>query len=248
MGCAQMLSRGQNQCSNSSPKPPGFTAPQTTKPPSPGGRAMQAGHHCPLQHWELKGARVSMVTTQNPDGQMTHHTTKRAVEDAIIDANKFKYSQSTATPRMQPSCIADFGYTGNTPVAEAVLNGTYIAPPDCDPVLQDFLVHCKRPPGIPVDTCPRHITTSEHCNGWKKAKEHTQAGRSKITFAMFKANTLNPDLAAVDASFRNIGYATGFAFDRWKTGINCMLLKKRNIYLVNKLRTILLLEADSGMN
>ena len=65
---------------------------------------------------------------------------------------------------------------------------------------------------------------------------------------MFKANALDPDLAAVDASFRNIGYASGFAFDRWKTGINCMLLKKTNNYLVNKLRTILLLEADSGMN
>ena len=79
---------------------------------------------------KLKGARVSMVTTQNPDGQMTHHTTKRAVEDAIIDANKFKYSQSTDTPPMQPSFVAEFGYTGNTPAAEAVLNGTVnLCPP-----------------------------------------------------------------------------------------------------------------------
>ena len=75
---------------------------------------------------KLKGAGVSMVTTQNPDGQMTHHTTKRAVENAIIDANKFKYSQSTETPPMQPYFVADFGYTGNTPAAEAVLNGTYV--------------------------------------------------------------------------------------------------------------------------
>ena len=71
---------------------------------------------------------------------------------------------------------------------------------------------------------------------------------SGLTFAMFKANALDPDLAAVDASFRNIGYASGFAFDHWKTGINCMLLKKTNNYLVNNLRTILLLEANSGMN
>ena len=86
-----------------------------------------------------------MVTTQNPDGQMTHHTTKRAVDDAIIDANKFKYSQSTDTPPMQPSFVADFGYTGNTPAAEAVLNGTYIPPPDCDPVLSDFFGPLQTP-------------------------------------------------------------------------------------------------------
>jgi hypothetical protein len=82
----------------------------------------------------------------------------------------------------------------------------------------------------------------------EKAREHTQAGCSKITFAMFKANALDPDLAAVNASFHNIGHASSSAFDRWKTGINCMLLKKTNNYLVNKLRTTLLLEADSGMN
>jgi hypothetical protein len=82
----------------------------------------------------------------------------------------------------------------------------------------------------------------------QKAREHTQASHSKLTFAMFKANALDPNLTAVDASFRNIGYASGVAFDRWKTGINCMLLKKTNnylVYLVNKLRTILLL---AGMN
>ena len=65
---------------------------------------------------------------------------------------------------------------------------------------------------------------------------------------MFKANSLDQDVAAVDASFRNIGYATGFVYDRWRTGINCMLMKKANSHWVDKLRTILLLEVDSGMN
>jgi hypothetical protein len=70
---------------------------------------------------KLKGAGVSMVTTQISDGQVTH---QRAVEDAIINANKFKYSQSTDTAPMQPSFVADFGYTGNTAATEAVLNGS----------------------------------------------------------------------------------------------------------------------------
>jgi hypothetical protein len=52
---------------------------------------------------------------------------------------------------------------------------------------------------------------------------------------MFKANSLDPDVAAVDASFRNIGYATGFVYDRWRAGINCMLMKKANSYWVDKL-------------
>jgi hypothetical protein len=66
---------------------------------------------------------------------------------------------------MQPSFVAGFGYTGNTPATEAVLNGSYVSPLDCDPVLCDFLAHCKRPPGIPTDTCPWHVDTSKHCSG-----------------------------------------------------------------------------------
>jgi hypothetical protein len=108
-------------------------------------------------------------------------------------------------------------------------------PPECDPVLKDFLAQCKRMPEIPNECCPHHINTLEHCQAWKKAREHTQARQSGFTFAKFKANSLDPDVAAVDASFRNIGYAAGFVYDRWRTGINCMLMKKANSYGVDKL-------------
>jgi hypothetical protein len=70
---------------------------------------------------------------------------------------------------MQPYFVNDFGYDGNTPAVEAVLDGTYISPPECDPVLKDFLAHCKRLPEIPTECCPRHTDTNEHCKSWKKA-------------------------------------------------------------------------------
>ena len=46
----------------------------------------------------------------------------------------------------------------------------------------------------------------------------------------------------------NIPYATGLAPTRWKSGINVMIEKKKGDFRVNKLRTILLFEADFNQN
>ena len=194
---------------------------------------------------KLTSGGVNMVI--DLDGKTC--TDKTSVEAATITANKNKYSQCLHTPPMQPSIVRDFGFDGNTPAADAVLDGTYDPPSDIDPTLQTFLQHCKRPPSVPPDPpCPRYVTTKDHIQAWRKAKEWTQAGISGLHFGMFKANALDPDLAALDASSRNISYATGFVYERYKKGLNAMLLKKPGNYWVNKLRTILLLEADQNMN
>ena len=113
----------------------------------------------------------------------------------------------------------------------------------------DLLRHCRRPDNIPESSsCPKYVTTKDNTDGWRVAREFTQAGISGLDFSMFKANGLDPELSALDASFRNIAYATGFVYQRWKNGLNVMLLKKPGNYWVDKLRTILLLEADANMN
>ena len=130
-----------------------------------------------------------------------------------------------------------------------MLAGTYTPPPDCPPVLCDLLTLCKQPE-LPPDTpsCPRFITTEDNHLAWKSANEHTQAGMSGITFAMYKACALDPELCAMDASSRNLAYYTGFAYKRWKSGLNAMLEKIMGNFWLRKLRTILLLEADGNMN
>ena len=47
---------------------------------------------------------------------------------------------------------------------------------------------------------------------------------------------------------QSVAYSTGFSYSRWKKGIDVQLLKKKRNYQADKLRTILLLEADFNMN
>ena len=51
-------------------------------------------------------------------------------------------------------------------------------------------------------------------------------------------------LAELDAAFLSIPLRSGYPYDYWKKGVDCTLVKKNNSYRVDKLRTIVLFEAD----
>jgi hypothetical protein len=106
---------------------------------------------------KLNGSSVSMGMMHDTQGNQIKCSTKATIESAAIKANQNKYSQSDVTPPMQPYFVNDFGNDDNTPAVDAALDGTYIPPPECDPVLKDFLAHCKRMPEIPTECCPCHI-------------------------------------------------------------------------------------------
>ena len=71
---------------------------------------------------------------------------------------------------------------------------------------------------------------------------------SKLHYGMFKAHIKRHRLAKMDASMRLIAYTTGYVYKRWTRGLDVQLLKRIAVWLAEKLRTILLLEADFNMN
>ena len=65
---------------------------------------------------------------------------------------------------------------------------------------------------------------------------------------MYKAETQDPILAALDASQRSLGYSTGFSYPRWKQGLDIQLLKRSGKIGATSLRNISCTEPDSNMN
>ena len=92
------------------------------------------------------------------------------------------------------------------------------------------------------------ITTEQHIEGWKKAKERTAPGHSGLTTAHWKASCSRPYLAALDASWANYPYITGYAPSRWKHGVDILIPKKIQDSRVEALRPILLMEVDFNQN
>jgi len=141
-----------------------------------------------------------------------------------MDVNKGKYNACRTTPFMQEPLRSLFGIDGSSPAIAATLNGAFnrmIA----DAYSQLLLEELRMPDGQPYSpTTPNWITTEEHIRAWKRAKERTSAGPSGLHFGMFKANIQDPDLAALDASMRNVAYSTGHIYKRWLSGVDVQLL------------------------
>jgi len=81
-----------------------------------------------------------------------------------------------------------------------------------------------------------------------KARESTSLSPSGIHFGHYIAGTFNPDILLLNATMANIPLNTGYSPERWRKGLNVMLEKSPGNFNVEKLRIILLFEADFNAN
>jgi hypothetical protein len=193
--------------------------------------------HQPAQRGGLRRVQRPL-----PDGSYEECTAKEDIEAACLAENDARFSQSSNTPFLQEPLLSDFGLLGRPTTIEQVLKGTYEPPPTADPYAQLLLQFLHRPPGVP--TFDMVVTMDDFVHGWRRAKERTSAGPSKLHFGHFKAIAQHPDLAELEVSLLNILLKSGYSPSRWRKGLNVMLLKKPGCYDPATFRTILLYEAD----
>ena len=144
--------------------------------------------------------------------------------------------------------VTQLGYLGNTPTAESIINGTYTCPAALSPYAQKLIKAMQVPPDVQVPQSTAYVSTDDHTSAWKRQKERTTGGKSGIHFGMFKAQAQDPTLAAFDASRRSIMYRCGETLDRWKIGVDSMLLKASKDRRAHKMRNVKLIEADCNIN
>ena len=64
----------------------------------------------------------------------------------------------------------------------------------------------------------------------------------------WKCGSLDATITWVNVSMANIPFLSDYSLKRWQQGINVIIDKSKVNYRVDKLRTILLYEADFNMN
>jgi hypothetical protein len=144
---------------------------------------------------------------------------------------------------MQPPLYDLLGPLAMTKAEDEILAGTFIPPEGTDPFVVKLLPHLKRVPGA-QDKKPPTFTKEIHCEGWKKQKERTSSGPSGWHFGHSKAGALNAVIANFEYKMAAIPYRTGFSPLGWQHGTDVMLEKKKGTFNVEKLRAILLYEAN----
>ncbi len=191
---------------------------------------------------------VNMVYENDEEGRH-ERTTKDAIEDACIRENSSRFFQSSTTPFMISPLVDDFGYLADTPAAEQVLNGTYQPPDGTDYyaklLLDQLYIPWEVTKMVPISVS---ITTEEHKKSWRKQNERTSSEPTGLSFNHYKAAAHDPMLADFDATMRNLPYAKGFAPQLWKNITDVEILKKAEVYDINLMRTIQLMNSELNMN
>jgi hypothetical protein len=196
------------------------------------------------------GKSIRRVQVRQEDGTVLEATTQREVEQAIwseIHGKRFYLAEQA--PICKGKLRGAFGYMANTPAAREVLAGTYQCPVETDEGTRDLFEEIAWLRSIiPKNSVSTVWTPEGWRDSWQGKKEKTSSSQSGLHFSHYIAGSRYPVVARHDSLKATICNKWGFALDRWGNGLSCMLEKVAGCCLVDKLRSILLMEADFNAN
>ena len=175
------------------------------------------------------------------DGRVQEITKKTEMEKYIIKENEAKFHQTEGRcPLLHGKLYRDLGSMGDGPEVPNVLNGTYVPPPGTSPVTAQWLKSLQV--DDPQQAKQEIASWQEFQTGWNKVKERTASG--ELHMGHFKAGARHRNVGWVHFHLSTLPMSSGYSPKRWQKGIDVMLLKSPEVYLLQKLRTIVLYEAD----
>ena len=192
-------------------------------------------------HGKVRMNGVSAVEVKRNNEYITI-TEQDEVEEAIMKNNSKRFHLASSTPLMKQSAVQSIGYLGNTYIAEGILNGSFKSAKELEEHTSKFMRFIGERQTLPQ--FKEKIEQNDFISYWSKAKERTSSSMSKRHFGHYKAASKNSTLSKIHASFCNVAATHGISIDRWECGLTVMLEKIKGVMKVDKLRAILLMEAD----
>ena len=167
---------------------------------------------------------------------------REEVEDAIMDNDSKRFHLTDTTPLMSSYMTQKLGFLADTSFAQSVVDGTFVEDSMLDEYTNKFLLAIVCRSTLP--TFSAGVEKSNFQGYWKGSRERTSSSMSRRHFGHYKAAAINDLLSDIHSSLLHVASRNGVFLTRWIKGLSVMLEKlKRNIK-VNKLRAILLMEAD----
>ena len=196
------------------------------------------------------GARSNAVTRVErvEDGAVVEYTEQEALEQVVREMTQDRFTLADSSPLCNGLLGEQLGYLADTEVAQSILEGTYEPPPG----VADSTILVLEEIGSIAQKIARgqvklELSPEEFVAYWKAVKESTSSSWSGIHFSHYKVAGMNERYSRFFAQKLSFIARTGWAPSRWGFGLTVLLEKIAGLALVNKLRAILLFEADSNM-
>jgi hypothetical protein len=114
-------------------------------------------------------------------------TTQKTVKQTIfLEIHEKRYTLAGEAPICNGNLLQDFGYTAMTPASHAVLDGTYITPPNSDAATLELfaeIAHIRRL--VPAGSVSIVITPKQWKQYWKVVSKETSLSESGIHFGHY---------------------------------------------------------------
>jgi hypothetical protein len=196
-----------------------------------------------------KNSSLNRLDVQTEDGLWRQIVGKTQVEEHLIERNVKQFSHAGATPLGYTDLSRELGNTGDTPMAEAILDGTFGHESLTDEALAAILQQLWKHPSVKESIQPI-ITEADFNSAFKCMPENMAYSFSGRGVYHYKAcaNGSEDGLADIQseihAAMMTAPLATVFCPERWKNAIDIILKKIPGVVQSNKLRIIQLLKAD----
>ena len=193
-----------------------------------------------------RGRSARVVQATDEDGGIVEFSDQPSVEDAIWDRiHSKRFFNGESAPICKGTLRGDFGYMADTDASNRVLEGNYTFPDGTHEGTIKLLNECMRIRKlIPKNYISGSYSPESFQNSWRKVNERTSSSPSTRHFGHYMAASKSYILSHLHALMLSTAYKWGFSLERWTNGISCMLEKKIGVALIEKLRAIVLLEAD----
>lgn len=197
------------------------------------------------------GGRSAAVTrVERVEGdRVVEYREQSDIERVVREETQARFSAAASSPFCQGTLGEELGYVSDTATAAAILNGTYEPPSGTSDSVRLLLDEIGRiGKMIGRDAVRLTCTKEEFQLYWKRVSENTSSSFSGIHFGHYVTAAKNDRLASFFAKKISYIAQSGRAPSRWGSGLNVLLEKVAGVALVNKLRAILLMEADMNMH
>jgi hypothetical protein len=133
---------------------------------------------------KLQRNATTQVCISNEQGRRTV-TSKEDIEDACIEENISRFSQSNNTPLMQEPLLSLIGYLANTQAAEDILQGTFETPPETDKYTKLLIAELRMPDNIRTNPMTQNdVTPEDNRRAWSKQRETISSEPEGLSFSL----------------------------------------------------------------
>jgi hypothetical protein len=133
-----------------------------------------------------KKSSLNRLDVQTEDGLWQQIVSKNQVEEHLIERNVEQFSHAGATPLGYTELGRELGYTGDTPMAEAILDGTFVHESLTDEALADIVQQLRKHPNVQEIIQPI-ITEADFKSAFKCVPEKTASSFSGRGVHHYKA-------------------------------------------------------------